>query len=141
MPRAQAQGAGFPVSGSADRTGFSHRLWPRHLLVGVLVATILAGFGLMALSRTEPATEAPAAPVSSRLVENRTMAELGSLPGFQRRGSSVVGEVCTRDGQALRLVLDARNQALIGFRLLEPSEARPACGPASPLPNARTPAN
>ena len=96
MPRAQAQGAGFPVSGSAERTGFSNRLWPRHLLVGVLVVTILAGFGLMALSRTEPAAEPPAAPVTSRLVENRTMAELGSLPGFQRRGNSVVGEVCTR---------------------------------------------
>lgn len=135
MPR--AQGAGFPVSGSAERTGFTDRLWPRHLLVGVLVATILGGFGLMALSRSPSTTDAPA---TSRLVENRTMAELGTLPGFQRRGNSVVGEVCTRDGQALRLVLDARSQALIGFRLLEPSEARPACS-ASPLPIARTPAN
>ncbi|MCZ8376290.1 MAG: hypothetical protein O9342_13000 [Beijerinckiaceae bacterium] len=135
MPR--AQGAGYPVSGSAERTGFSDRLWPRHVLVGVLVATILGGFGLMALSRSPAMTDAPA---SSRLVENRTMAELGTLPGFQRRGNSVVGEVCTRDGQALRLVLDARNQTLIGFRLLETNEVRPGC-PASPLPSARTPAN
>ncbi|WP_284177697.1 hypothetical protein [Rhabdaerophilum sp. SD176] len=135
MPR--AQGAGFPVSGGAERTGFSDRLWPRHVLVGVLVATILGGFGLMALSRSPATTDAPG---GSRLVENRTMVELGTLPGFQRRGNSVVGEVCTRDGQALRLVLDARNQTLIGFRLLEPNEARPGCL-ASPLPIARTPAN
>lgn len=139
MPR--GQGAGFPVSGRTERTGLSDRLWPRHLLVGVLVATILGGFGLMALSRSELAAEGPAAPVSSRLVENRTMAELGTLPGFQRRGNSLVGEVCTRNGQALRLVLDARNQTLIGFRLLEENRTRPACGNAALLSPGRNPAN
>ncbi len=69
------------------------------------------------------------------------MAELASLKGFQRRGNSVVGEVCTRDGQVLRLVLDARSQALIGFRVVETADSPNDCTHGFLLPRTQSPAN
>jgi len=141
MLRAQAESSGFPISGSRDQVALSHRLWPRRLLAGILVTMILFGLGLIAWSQSRPDPELPAAPPTSRLVENRTMAELASLKGFQRRGNSVVGEVCTRDGQVLRLVLDARNQALIGFRVVETADSRNECTHGFLLPRTQSPAN
>jgi hypothetical protein len=44
--------------------------------------------------------------------------QAGALPGFQRRGATLVGEFRTRDGQTIRLVLDARTQAVIGIRVI-----------------------
>lgn len=146
MPRAHAEPGGFPLGRPLANPDLPARLWPRRLLVVVLAATTLGGFGLIALSQGTGAPESPPPALASRLVENRTMAELAAMPGFQRRGNNVVGEVCTRDGQALRLVLDARNQTLIGFRLLpggnEPAPGgRTGCAPGKALPIAQTPAN
>ncbi len=141
MPSAQVETAGFPGSGRAGRVVPSDRLWPRRLLAGILVTTILLGLGLIAWSQGQPDPDAPAALPTSRLVENRTMAELASLPGFQRRGNSVVGEVCTRDGQSLRLVLDARSQALIGFRVVETADNQNSCTHGFLLPRTQSPAN
>ncbi len=142
MPRAQVEQAGFPLPGTMARSyRLTHR-WQRRLLVGVLLATILTGLGMILLSQTRAAPEVIPPAVTSRLVENRSMAELGSLPGFQRRGNSVVGEVCTRDGQVLRLVLDARHQTLLGFRVLEGKAGdRQICAPQPLLPSGQTPAN
>jgi hypothetical protein len=44
-----------------------------------------------------------------------------ALPGFQRRGPLLTGEVRTQDGSTLRLVIDTRNHAIIGYRLVEPA--------------------
>jgi hypothetical protein len=44
-----------------------------------------------------------------------------ALPGFQRRGPLLTGEVKTQDGSTLRLVIDTRNHAIIGYRLVEPT--------------------
>lgn len=142
MPRAQVEQAGFPLSGTMARPyRLTHR-WQRRLLVGVLLTTILTGLGMILLSQTRADTDVIPTTVTSRLVENRSMAELGNLPGFQRRGNSVIGEVCTRDGQVLRLVLDARHQTLIGFRVLEGKASdRQICTAHPLLPSGQTPAN
>lgn len=47
------------------------------------------------------------------------------LPGFERRGASLVGEFIGQDGRSIRLVLDARTQKLIGARLLGQTEVGP----------------
>lgn len=143
---AHAPHAGFPLPDRADRSAVPGRLWPRRLLVAILVATTLAVLATVAFLHGETEAETPPVPVTSRLVESRTMAELAGVPGFQRRGNTVVGEVCTREGQTLRLVIDARTQALVGFRQLSPAESgnpvnRSACLPAGPLPIAQSPAN
>lgn len=44
-----------------------------------------------------------------------------ALPGFQRRGPLLTGEVKTQDGSTLRLVIDTRSHAIIGYRLVEPA--------------------
>jgi hypothetical protein len=42
------------------------------------------------------------------------------LPGFQRRGNMLTGQVTAEDGRHLRLVIDARTNAIIGAKLVEP---------------------
>lgn len=44
-----------------------------------------------------------------------------ALPGFQRRGPLLTGEVKTQDGSTLRLVIDTRSHAIIGYRIVEPT--------------------
>ncbi|CAN1535485.1 hypothetical protein MCEMSEM23_01555 [Rhabdaerophilaceae bacterium] len=43
-----------------------------------------------------------------------------ALPGFQRRGNLLTGELRTNDGTVLRLVIDARTNMLVGYRVIEP---------------------
>lgn len=47
--------------------------------------------------------------------------ETPPIPGFQRRGTSFVGDVRGSDGALLRLVFDARTQTLIGMKVIEPA--------------------
>jgi hypothetical protein len=109
----------------------------RAWLVAAGVAAGSVGFAVVADSQVRPAGLAPA-PVPQR--ETNVATELTSLGGFQRRGALLVGEVTTRDGVPLRLVLDARTQALVGFRVLERTTDGPACpaqapaAPEAPLP-------
>ncbi len=57
MPRAQVEQAGFPLPGTMARSyRLTHR-WQRRLLVGVLLATILTGLGMILLSQTRAAPE------------------------------------------------------------------------------------
>jgi hypothetical protein len=56
-------------------------------------------------------TPAPVTGSASRLPEQ--------MPGFQRRGSSLIGEFRTKDGQSIRLVIDARTHTVIGVKVLE----------------------
>lgn len=44
-------------------------------------------------------------------------------PGFQKRGTTLVGEMRTPDGMLIRLVLDGRTQTLIGAKIVESAPA------------------
>jgi hypothetical protein len=43
---------------------------------------------------------------------------LVNVAGFRQRGNLLIGEVRATDGTPIRLVLDGRTQALVGFRVL-----------------------
>lgn len=126
-------------------SGLTRRL-KRALAAGVVLAG--CGFALVAASQSRPELTAGRFGLAPQPPEPQATADLNQLSGFQRRGNSLVGEVVTRDGTAMRLVFDARTQALIGLRVLArapsiPHEPR-ACAvaaPSTPLPEAVTPAN
>jgi hypothetical protein len=106
----------MPPTPSSRRPG----LWLSLVLAG---AVLIAGGSLFFLLRpSEPgalppqiaasleAASRPGAPSQPPLV----------LPGFQRRGPLLTGEVKTGDGSTLRLVIDSRSHAIVGYRIIEP---------------------
>ncbi len=122
------------------------------LWLGVLLASfafVFFAFVFVAASHNRPDLPGVRLALSSlaseaRPAADRTVAELTTIGGFQRRGTSLVGEVTTRDGAVMRLVFDARTHTLIGLRVVDGAEARPrsedrpqACpnhSPIAPLP-------
>lgn len=100
------------------RTG----LWLTSVLALALAA---AGTGAFVASSPEEkaAIATPAvSPDKAAHVSAATQPPL-ALPGFQRRGPLLTGEVKTQDGSTLRLVIDTRSHAIIGYRLVEPAVA------------------
>lgn len=63
---------------------------------------------------------------------------LVDVAGFRQRGNLLIGEVRAADGTPIRLVLDARTQALVGFRMLE-RRAIPPDGPTCSAEARETP--
>ncbi|MBN8533969.1 MAG: hypothetical protein J0L51_07745 [Rhizobiales bacterium] len=95
------------------RTG----LWLSAVLA-LAVAAVGSGIFLAPASDDKAAIAAPADKVTN--VAAPTQPPL-ALPGFQRRGPLLTGEVKTVDGSTLRLVIDTRSHAIIGYRLVEPA--------------------
>lgn len=112
--------------------------------VGILIASL--GCALVAASQSRPdpiaarlgvtslGTSSPGAPnpIQSATAGEAKTSDKGTTPtmiktpvgminaaDLQRRGNSLVGEVKTRNGAVMRLVLDARTHALIGLRVLD----------------------
>ena len=48
-----------------------------------------------------------------------------AIPGFTRRGTSLVAEMRSQDGSLVRLVIDARSHTLIGAKVIEPAPIQP----------------
>lgn len=92
----------------------------------------LIGFAVVADSQVRQSMLGPAQPATG---EGTLTRELVQNAGFQRRGALLVGELTTRDGTPVRLVLDGRTQALVGFRVLE----RPAAAPLAPNEDVKAP--
>ena len=59
---------------------------------------------------------APQMPVAQESAS--TTRSAAPLPGFQRRGATYFGEFTTRDGEVIRLVVDARTQNIIGAKVI-----------------------
>lgn len=126
-------------------SGLTRRL-KRVLGAGIVITG--CGFALVAASQSQQELAAGRFGLAPKSQEPQATADLTQLNGFQRRGNSLVGEVVTRDGTAMRLVFDARTQTLIGLRVLShapvtPAETRacPARPSSPPLPDTATPAN
>jgi hypothetical protein len=120
---------------------------PRSLIAGLALA--LAGLcGIptsLGQDRAGLATARLTIPGVSK--DGKSATSPSELHGFQRRGNTLVGEVRSREGAALRLVFDARTHALIGMRVLDPGPepaslaACPDQTAQAPLPIAVSPAN
>ena len=116
---------------------------------GIALAMMSLACGSAAVAQTYPETLASRLGLPVAGNETRLPADLAALPGFQRRGNTLVGELKGRDGSVVRLVFDARTQALIGLRIMEATSAAgapqdAACinrASAAPLPAAAPPAN
>jgi hypothetical protein len=95
-------------------------------LSAVLVAA-LAAAGASALMAANPVEKAASPVPASTALRPAHVAPANQpplmLPGFQRRGPLLTGEVTTQDGSTLRLVIDTRNHAIVGYRLVEPAIA------------------
>lgn len=100
------------------RTG----LWLTTVLALALAA---AGTGAFVASAPEERATGTLPAISADRAANVTAATQPPLvlPGFQRRGPLLTGEVKTQDGSTLRLVIDTRSHAIIGYRLVEPTVA------------------
>ncbi|MGL5446259.1 MAG: hypothetical protein ACRDBL_03000 [Rhabdaerophilum sp.] len=106
----------------ANRLRFSRTgLW-----LSLVLALALALVGVVAVIAQAPMEKATngTAPALVDKVPHATATQPPLvLPGFQRRGPLLTGEVKTQDGSTLRLVIDTRSHAIIGYRLVEPSVA------------------
>lgn len=95
-------------------------------LSAVLVAA-LAAAGTSALIAANPLEKAASPAPASTALRPANVAPVSQpplmLPGFQRRGPLLTGEVTTLDGSTLRLVIDTRTHSIVGYRLVEPTIA------------------
>jgi hypothetical protein len=98
------------------RTG----LWLSAVL-GIAVVAVGASIFLTSAQEKTTTTAAPAAATDKSAHVTTPSQPPLALPGFQRRGPLLTGEVKTIDGSTLRLVIDTRNHAIIGYRLVEPA--------------------
>lgn len=149
---------GTPAAGGAR--GRSRSIVPAGGGRAALRLAVLAaatGFALVAASQGRPDMIASRLGLAGVTNDGKVNGELANLAGFQRRGNSLVGEVRTREGVTMRLVLDARTHTLIGVKVLEAAEAqahpvaeaRNGCpapstiapAPLLPLPTSTAPAN
>jgi hypothetical protein len=92
------------------------------MLVGVAATS---GSRLMGVWYPDPKSPAPASDLASvvlsapRGAPGSSLRQPEALPGFQRRGNSLVGEFTTRDGQLIRLVIDGRTHTIVGARVVQ----------------------
>lgn len=114
----------LPISTRAQKRATRGGYWlfvALTLAVFGLAATAIAASSLLLASRgheAQPVEAASAAPPAAKT------ASAQSLPGFQRRGSTYLGEFTTRDGQQIRLVIDARTQSVIGAKVIGVAEQK-----------------
>jgi hypothetical protein len=107
----------------ASRLRFNRTGLGLTLILGIALSAVSLGTFLTpkpierAVGSASPLTTDRSAPVSTT-----TQPPL-ALPGFQRRGPLLTGEVKTSDGSTLRLVIDTRNHAIVGYRLTGPALA------------------
>jgi hypothetical protein len=114
----------FSDSANTDRhhaqaSGLRHS---GYWLTGLLVlAAFVSGASALALTAWVPreAGFARPLPAGAAPVATTTAATPPPLPGFQKKGNLWIGEVRTADGAMIRLVIDARSQAIIGHRVME----------------------
>jgi hypothetical protein len=117
-----------PFSGSAPTGSPASAHYPlRHSgfwLTSLLVlAAAVSGASALALTVWIPREShvlRPPPPVPSAMTAAATPAS-PLLPGFQKRGNTWIGDIRTTDGSTIRLVIDARNQMIIGHRVIEPA--------------------
>ena len=104
-------------TGSVRRSG----IWLAIILgiaLGMTGTGALVASGLLAeepKSRLTPPGDLPA------LGAQRLRVSPLTLPGFQRRGNLLTGELRASDGSIMRLVIDARSNTIIGYRVVEPA--------------------
>lgn len=95
------------------------------LWLSAVLALAVAAVGTSALLTSSPDEKAPSAtpPAGTERISNVAPPAQPplALPGFQRRGPLLTGEVKTQDGSTLRLVIDTRSHAIIGYRIVEPA--------------------
>lgn len=94
---------------------------PGWWLVAILAAAV-ASAALSAYLALSPVERVSVAPVPALDSVSRPVTPSQpplALPGFQRRGPLLTGEVRTSDGSTLRLVIDSRSHAIVGYRLVE----------------------
>lgn len=96
------------------------RILPRGAwLVGILGLSIF-GLGIVLIASVGNLPRPPAVQLAGSAIVPlaNSVAPNMAIPGFQRRGNTLVGEVVTQDGTNLRLVFDARTKTLIGMRMV-----------------------
>jgi hypothetical protein len=113
-------GAPHSPSRSAWRGGMRLAVWCIALVASGASVLVAASQSRGGLGSALPATQTTAPDL-------RAAIDLPQLSGFQKRGNALIGEVRTRDGTMLRLVFDARTQALIGLKVLATTPEGPAC--------------
>lgn len=92
-------------------------------LAGILLAGLGAAGIALAFAGPEELRNRVVAQFQTKPVPGETPAPLRSLPGFTKRGATLVGEFTGADGLRVRFVLDAASHRLIGFKVLEPARA------------------
>lgn len=94
-------------------------------LGGTVVLAIVALIASVLASLTSGASPAPdmtlSAPAFTKNEQGASAPSRAIPPGFQKRGTTWVGDMRTPDGMLIRLVLDGRTQTLIGAKIIEPA--------------------
>lgn len=80
-------------------------------VMALLAATAIGASAL--LLKPHLPVQVPAAQDAAGATRNAA-----ALPGFQRRGATYYGEFTTRDGEVIRLVIDAKTQNIIGAKVI-----------------------
>lgn len=118
---------------------------PWMLVVWVLCAVnLILGAGIVAFALQQP-WQAEKTLETSVLSGQPPYETLETIPGFQKRGTVLVGEVQGGNGVNLRLVFDSRSQKLIGLKVLDGQgtsqrATTPSTSAPAPLREAHAPA-
>lgn len=126
--------------GNRAQAGFSISPALRMLILVVALAPLaLIGITLALAHRTGNESRATALPKGPPTLDSAEITRKAA--GFQHRGASLVGELCSREGIPVRVVLDAQSRKLIGLHVLD--RDLPGCLPAKApgLQGSATPAN